>query len=171
MAEHLTERIGFHKGFLPFCRCNDLIQQFIILFQRCKIFFFSMTGNARFQTFPFYKRKCKRAFFFIQFAWADLYARIGVQMLQLSIVFIHMPDVEFSLFLQRKLPHTPDPILFCNPGHNLKFVPTFSRKFRIQNFPHTFTPFSPLQSERNWKKPETDRTSGFRQMLCLRQKV
>ena len=85
--------------------------------------------------------------------------------------FIHMPDVEFSLFLQRKLPHTPDPILFCNPGHNLKFVPTFSRKFRIQNFPHTFTPFSPLQSERNWKKPETDRTSGFRQMLCLRQKV
>jgi len=130
-----------------------------------------MTGNARFQTFPFYKRKCKRAFFFIQFAWADLYARIGVQMLQLSIVFIHMPNVEFSLFLQRKLPHTPDSILFCNPGHNLKFVPTFSRKFRIQNFPHTFTPFSPLQSERNWKKPETDRTSGFRQMLCLRQKV
>ena len=47
-----------------------------------------MTGNARFQTFPFYKRKCKRAFFFIQFAWADLYARIGVQMLQLSIVSV-----------------------------------------------------------------------------------
>ena len=42
----------------------------------------------------------------------------------------------------------------------------------VEIFDALLTPIpSPLQSERNWKKPETDRTSGFRQMLCLRQKV
>ena len=96
-----------------------------------------MTGNARFQTFPFYKRKCKRAFFFIQFAWADLYARIGVQMLQLSkISYTELSSYVYSFFstsIRKELEKTgnrPDFRIPSNALPSSKSVILSASKFR-----------------------------------------